>query len=210
MRRHVRTYLIAGLLILVPLYTTVFVLAHLFGFLDNLLDPLIDFHVPGLGLISGAALIVAVGALTTNIAGHRATQLMDSIMARIPLARTLYPAVKHLLTALMMEDSTAFRRIVLVEWPRGGAYALAFVTGEAQVRLVRGAEEVLLTLFVMRTPNPTAGYVCLARPSETIPLNLRVQDALKLILSGGLVIPPPRLAKSRPAAPDDGQARSIM
>jgi uncharacterized membrane protein len=80
------------------------------------------------------------------------------------------------------------------------------VTGEARVQIARGAEEVLLTLFVMRTPNPTAGYVCLARQSETIPLNLRVQDALKLILSGGLVIPPPRRAKTPPAAPEGGQA----
>lgn len=198
MRRRVRTYLIAGLLTVLPLFTTAFVLVRLFRFLDNVLDPLIDFHIPGLGLASGVVLIVAVGALTTNIVGRRITQMIDGMMSKIPLARALHPAGKQMLTALLMEDRTAFRRIVLVEWPRRGAYAVAFVTGEAQGRIRGATAERLLTVFIMRTPNPTAGYVCLVPESQTIPLEMRVQDALKLIMSGGLVVPPlPRSALGR-------------
>lgn len=188
MRSRFRTYLIAGLLTVLPLYTTAFVLVRLFDFLDNLLDPLIDFPIPGLGLLAGMALVVGVGALTTNIVGRRITGGVDVLMSRIPLARALYPAIKEMMTGLLMEDSTAFRRVILVQWPRPGVYAVAFVTGETRGRI--GGDRVrLLRAFVMRTPNPTAGFVCLVPESQTIPLDMRVEDALKLVLSGGLVIP---------------------
>ena len=194
MRHHFRRYLIAGLLVTLPVGVTVFVLLALFGFLDNLLGPIfthwVGVRIPGLGLLAGFLLIIAVGALASNIIGGRVVQVFDGLMMRIPLARTVYSATKQISDALLQQKRGAFRQAVLVEWPRHGIYTVGFVTGETRGEAQEKTADRVINVFVVTTPNPTTGFLCLVPESQLTPLEMSVEDALKLVISAGIVTPP--------------------
>ncbi len=194
MRHHFRRHLIAGLLVTLPVGVTVFVLLALFRFLDNLLGPifthLVGFRIPGLGLLAGFLLILAVGAMASNIIGGRIVQVFDGLMMRIPLARTVYSATKQISDALLQQKRGAFTQAVLVEWPRQGIYTVGFVTGETRGEAQEKTAERVINVFVVTTPNPTTGFLCLVPESQMTPLEMSVEDALKLVVSAGIVTPP--------------------
>jgi len=201
MRHRLRNYLAAGLLIILPLGVTVLVLLALFRFLDSLLAPVFKYmlqrSVPGLGLVAGILVILLTGALASNVLGRRVVGLFDRAMMRIPIARTIYSATRQLADSVFMQNRSALKRAILVEWPREGLYSVGFVTGDAPVEGPSG--ERILNVFMMHTPNPTTGILCLVPESETIPLEISVEAALKLVVSGGIVTPP---ARGRPVSPE--------
>ncbi|MBI3997972.1 MAG: DUF502 domain-containing protein [Armatimonadetes bacterium] len=204
MRHRLRNYLIAGLLVILPLGVTVFVLLALFRFLDNLLRPIfkvMGLELPGLGLLAGILLILAAGAMASNVVGRRLVQGFDWLMMRIPFARTIYSATKQLSDSLFIQNRAAFKQAVLLEWPRPGLYTVGFVTGETRGEAQDKTKERVINVFVVSTPNPTTGFLCLVPESQLIPLEMSVEDALKLVVSAGILVPPYRRQPGDDAEP---------
>ena len=191
MRQHLRNYLIAGFLIVLPVAVTAYALLALFRFLDSLLGPILRFfgiRIPGLGLVSGILLMLGAGFLASNVLGRRLVGAFDRLMLRIPFARTIYAATKQFSDTVFQQNRAAFKEAVLVEWPRAGLYSVGFVTGETRGEAQAKTAERVLNVFIVTTPNPTTGFLCLVPESQVIPLDMSVEDALQLIITGGAVV----------------------
>jgi uncharacterized membrane protein len=198
MRTRLQNYLLTGLLVIMPLAVTYVVLRWLFNTLDNMLQPvLFPFfgHIPGLGVLTGVAVILAAGAVASRAIGRRLIGVFESLMLRIPVARKIYGTAKQLSDRILQaeEDGTrgAFKRVVLVEWPRKGLYAVGFVTGGSG----EGTPAELLHVFVPGSPNPTGGFTVITTPEEVQPLNLTVEEALQFIIAYGIALTPAAVAR---------------
>jgi uncharacterized membrane protein len=194
-----RRYLIAGLLVWIPLVITVWVISLLVGLMDQSLlilperyrsDALLGFHLPGLGAVLTLAILLATGAVAANFFGRRLLGAWESILSRIPIVRSIYGGVKQISDTLFSPDGKAFRRAVLVRYPHAGAWTVALVTGnpEHEVTDHLGSEQV--SVFVPTTPNITAGFFLIVPESDTIELQMSVDQALKYIISMGVAEPP--------------------
>lgn len=199
MMTHLRRYLIAGLLVWAPLVITVLVVKFLVDVLDGTVlllpaelrpETLLGFRIPGLGVLLTIIILLVTGMVVANLVGRKLVSLGERILARIPLVRTIYHAVKQVMETVFSDSGKSFRSVVMIEYPRKGIWTLAFLTGQP------GAEELqsrtghqLSHIFVPTTPNPTSGFF-LAIPSEdVIVLDMSVDDGLRLIMSGGVVSP---------------------
>ncbi|HXF81615.1 MAG TPA: DUF502 domain-containing protein [bacterium] len=205
MRSRLRTYFITGLIVFLPVAITISVLAWLFRVMDSLLGwllpPLLGRDVPGLGLAASLVVIFLLGVLGTNVLGKRLVAFFERLLLRIPLARSIYSATKSVSAVIFQQRRGAFQRPVLVEWPRAGLWTIAFVTGETPEGLP-GISRRLLNVFVVTTPNPTTGFLMFVPEAETCALPMSVEDALKIVMSGGIVSPTMAAApRSVPAAP---------
>jgi uncharacterized membrane protein len=196
-----RRYFVAGLLVWIPLGITLWVLKLLADLMDESLtllptnvrtEALLGFHVPGLGIILTVAIVLATGALAANFFGRKLLDIGDSLLTRIPIVRSIYGGVKQISDTLFSPEGKAFRRAVLVRYPHAGAWTVALVTGTPQheVREILGADYI--SVFVPTTPNITAGFFLIVPRSDTIELEMSVDDALKYIISMGVAEPPPR------------------
>jgi len=143
-------------------------------------------------------IVFLTGVLVKNYVGGKIVTFGEIIVYKIPLVRPLYSAVKQLLTAIFSQSEETFRRVVLIEYPRKGMYAMAFVTGTAGGEVQSKTEERVINVFLPTTPNPTSGFYLLVPESQTIPLAISVEDAFKLIISGGVVAPPTGIMFSHP------------
>jgi uncharacterized membrane protein len=195
-----RRYFVAGLLVWIPLVITLWVLKLLVDLMDQSLlllpsnyhtDALFGFHIPGLGLILTAAIVLATGALAANFFGRKLIDLGHGLLGRIPIVRSIYGGVKQISDTLFSPEGKAFRRAVLVRYPHAGAWTVALVTGnpEHEVADILGREQI--SVFVPTTPNITAGFFLIVPRSETIELDMTVDAALKYIISMGVAEPPP-------------------
>jgi len=203
-----RKWLLSGLLVIVPLVITLGVLNWIIGTLDQTLWLLpehwqvwlTEHRVRGLGVLLTLAILLVVGAVASNFVGKRLLGWGDAVVRRIPVVRSIYSSVKQVSDTLFSENGNAFRTAVLIEWPREGAWTIAFVTGTpgADVRAHLGGGEYL-GVYVPTTPNPTGGYFVMLKRSDCIELQMSVDDALKYIVSMGVVVPggPATLAKSQ-------------
>jgi uncharacterized membrane protein len=193
MRTRARTYFIAGLLVFLPLAVTYTVLAWLFGVLDNFLGRVFTMlfgrPIPGLGLVATVVVIFLMGALVTNVLGRRLVVVLEAIVMRIPVARSIYSATKQISDSIFIKRKGAFQRAVLVEWPRKGLYSVGFVTGESIGEPQAKTPQRVYNVFIITTPNPTTGFLTMVPEDEIIPLEMSVEDALKLVISGGIVSP---------------------
>ena len=196
-----RRYFVAGLLVWIPLGITLWVLSLLVDLMDQSLlllpgdyrsDALFGFHVPGLGIILTAAIVLTTGALAANLFGRKLLALGDALLNRIPIVRSIYGGVKQISDTLFSPEGKAFRRAVLVRYPHAGAWTVALVTGnpEHEVADILGIDQV--SVFVPTTPNITAGFFLIVPRAETVPLEMTVDDALKYIISMGVAEPAPR------------------
>jgi len=177
----IKNYFLTGLLVILPIFITVYVIWFLIRVMDVVLkyipakylpENYLPFQIPGLGLILVIILIFAVGLLTRNLAGRRVVHFWENMVDRIPLVRIIYSGVKQLLEAFFMQKNEAFKRVALLEYPRRGTYVIGFITGES-----RGEVQ-------------TSGFYMLIPEDELIVLNMTVEDAFKLIISGGIFSPP--------------------
>ncbi|MDE2604872.1 MAG: DUF502 domain-containing protein [Burkholderiales bacterium] len=194
-----RKWLLAGLLVIVPVAITASVLRWIIETLDQTLqilpeawqpDRLIGFHVPGFGVVLTLAILLAVGAVTSNFVGRRLVSLGDRVVSRIPVVRGIYSSVKQVSDTLFSESGNAFRTAVLVQWPRPDVWTIGFVTGTPGgdvTTYLRGEEYV--SVYVPTTPNPTGGYFVMLRKSDCIELKMSVDEALKYVVSMGVVVP---------------------
>ena len=194
-----RKWLVAGLLVIVPVAITIAVLRWIIDTLDQTLlilpqawhpDRVFGIHIPGFGVLLTLAILLVVGAAASNFVGKRLVGLGDKIVARIPVVRSIYSSVKQVSDTLFSENGNAFRTAVLVQWPRDGVWTIAFVTGApgGEVLSELGGGDYL-SVYVPTTPNPTGGYFVMLRRSDCIELRMSVDDALKYIVSMGVVVP---------------------
>ena len=201
-----RRYFITGLATLFPVFLTIQILIWIFKVADRLLGQFFGFEIPGLGLLVTLLVILAVGVVSIHFFGRVLFRTIEVWFSRLPIIRKIYPAVKQLAQFLFNEENrqAAFRRVVLVQYPRPGAYSLAFVTNESQTT-VTGRQTTLLTLLIPNPPSPFTGPIIFVPREDVIPLGLSVEDAIKLIVSGGVVAAPlqsERTSKSAESRPN--------
>lgn len=194
-----RKWLLAGLLVIVPVAITVAVLRWIIDTLDQTLlilpeawqpDRLIGVHIPGFGVLLTLAILLIVGAIASNFVGKKLVGLGDRIVSRIPVVRSIYSSVKQVSDTIFSESGNAFRTAVLVQWPRADVWTIAFVTGTPGGDVVNHLHgEEYVSVYVPTTPNPTGGYFVMLRKSDCIELRMSVDDALKYVVSMGVVSP---------------------
>lgn len=194
-----KRYLIAGLLVWLPLGVTIAVVKFLVDFFDNSLlllpakyrpENFIGLDIPGLGVLLSFLLILFTGFLVANILGSKLINIWEAFLSRIPLVRSLYKAVKQIAEAVLGSGEQTFQNVYLIEYPRKGLWTLALETGKniSEPQRKTGMANVV-NLFVPTTPNPTSGFFIMADRSELVKLDLDVDDALKMVISGGVVSP---------------------
>jgi uncharacterized membrane protein len=202
MHERLRAYFIAGILVTGPVSLT-FYLAWLFvDFIDSrvaLLMPeqynpnnYLPIHIPGLGLIVVAVGLTLIGALTAGYIGRRLLRIGDRILARMPLIRGLYGAMKQIFETVLSKQSNTFREVVLVEWPRRDMWTIGFITGKPEGEIQALTSEDTVNIYVPTTPNPTSGYLVHVPRSEVRLLSMTVEEGIKFVISGGIVTPPAR------------------
>lgn len=195
---RLRRYLVAGLLIWLPIGATILVFKLLLDLMDGLLfllpsayrpEALLGFRIPGLGAILAAILLIATGILAANLIGKRLVQMYESLLARIPLVRSVYGSVKNFAEVVFSDSDTSFKRVVLIEYPRKGLYCLAFQTSENAAEVRARAGEPIVSVFLPTTPNPTSGFILFVPRRDALELDMSVEEALKMIVSLGVVVP---------------------
>jgi uncharacterized membrane protein len=199
LKHFFRANLLAGILFLVPVMATFFFLRMFLGWVDGLLDILparfhpetfLPFPIPGLGLILLFGTLLLTGFLVRNYLGRKLVRLWDQVIEAIPLVSKVYLAFKQLVETVFNRQTQDFKRVVLVVWPREGSYVLGFVTGAATGETQRKTQKKVINVFVPTTPNPTSGYFLMVDEDTLIPLDLSVEDAFKMMMSGGILTPP--------------------
>jgi len=203
-----RRYLVAGLLVWLPLLVTVFIIKVLVDLMDRSLlllpdafqpDRLLGFHLPGLGILLTLVLLIVTGALAANFVGRRFVAVWESLLARIPLIRSIYSGVKRMTEQVVSEDARSFRKVVLVEFPRKGMWSVAFQTSDFPSTDDPRVPEDQVCVFLPTTPNPTNGFLFLVPKDEIVPIDLPVDETLKFVMSLG-VVPPVMTAGRRESA----------
>jgi uncharacterized membrane protein len=215
-REAVRRYFVAGLLAFAPLAITMWAIAWIVTRLDNLLLPrVLELLVPSadhspdippfVGALFTFVVILAAGVIVRHFFGHQLVRLSEAVLGRVPVARSIYAAVKQLFEAIFRSEQTArnFNRVVLIEYPRKGVYALAFTTGEASgpVADAVGTGD-LVNCFVPTTPNPTSGFYLLIHRDEIREVDVSVEEAFKVIMSAGIVQPTSTTSIARSLPPE--------
>jgi uncharacterized membrane protein len=192
---RVRNAFFSGLLVLGPAAITIYVVWRLFLFVDHLLGTTLrggyirPGGIPGLGFLTVLVIILAVGFLANNILGRQVGTLLESMLMRLPVFRGFYATVKQVGEALLGEKRDAFQRVVLIEYPTPGRYALAFVTASPANGVAQPDGRPLVGVFLPHAPNPTSGFLLFYPEQALIPTSLKVDQALKMVVSGGVVNP---------------------
>lgn len=196
--RTLRKYLIAGLLVWLPLAATVVVIKLVIDLLDQTIllippewrpETVIGFSIPFFGVIVGIFILLITGIFAANLFGKRMVSLWESILGRIPLVRTIYTSVKQVLETLFTSNSKSFRKVVLVEYPRSGIWSLGFLTNDGLATAKSASGYDLVSIFIPTTPNPTSGFIVMFPKNDVTELELSVEDGFKFIISMGVIIP---------------------
>ena len=194
----IRRYFITGLLVWVPIVITVWVLSVLVGTMDQTLlllppslrtESWLGMHVPGMGVILTVLIVFLTGLFTANIIGQRMVRVWERVLARIPVVNSIYNGVKQVSDTLFSPGGQAFRKALLVQWPSPGIWTIAFLTGKPGGDVVNHLQGDYVSIYVPTTPNPTGGYFVMVPHSAVIELDMTVDDALKYIISMGVVAP---------------------
>ena len=194
-----KKYFITGLLVLVPLFITVWVISSLIGMMDQSLLLLpenwrpkaqLGLEIPGFGALLTMLIIFVTGLIATNFFGKRLILLWEAILARVPVVKSIYASVKQVSDTLFSDSGNAFRQAVLVQFPRQGAWTIAFVTGKPGGDVANHLPGDYVSVYVPTTPNPTGGYFLMMQRTEVLELDMSVDEALKYIISMGVVAPP--------------------
>lgn len=213
---RVRAYFLTGVLVSAPLVITFGLAWWFIEFVDSKVMPLIPGHynpvyylpegyqeygIPGFGLLVILIFITVVGWFTTNFAGRALIKLYERILARIPAVRSIYGAVKQILETVLANQSNAFRQAVLLEYPRRGMWAIGFITGQTKGEVQNLTEDTVINIFLPTTPNPTSGFLLFVPCRDIVILDMTVEEAIKMVMSGGIVTPPDRRSAEAQAKP---------
>ena len=207
--QRMRAYFITGILVVAPVSITLYLAWIFIGFVDNRITPLIPvqynpetylpFALPGLGLLILVVTLILVGAATAGFFGRLWARISEQILGRMPVIRNIYGAVKQILETVLAQQSKAFREAVLVEYPRRGIWAIAFITGRTEGEVQNITEEECINIFLPTTPNPTSGFLLFVPKKDLVHLDMNVEEAIKMVISGGIVTPPDRRPESEKA-----------
>lgn len=204
-----KRYIIAGLLVWVPLGITIWVLDALVSMLDQSLrllpetvhpDRLLGFHIPGFGVLLSFLILLATGAVAANFVGARLIAVWESMLSRIPFVKSIYSSVKQVSDTVLSDQGTAFRRALLVEFPRQGCWTIAFLTGAPAGEVASQLPGEHVSVYVPTTPNPTGGYFVMVPKASVRELDISVDEALKYIISMGVVAPRTAVGRTTPPA----------
>lgn len=213
---RLRGYFLAGVLVTAPLAITVTVALWIIEYIDGAITPLIpdrynpdtylrdsfgvEFGIPGLGVLVLVAAVTLIGAFTAGLVGRWVVRFGEKLLDRMPVIRSLYKLIKQIFETVLRNKSDAFRQAVLVEYPRKGLWAIAFVTANTQGEIRRKLDREHVNIFLPTTPNPTSGFLLFVPRDDIIVLDMPVEDSVKLVISAGIVAP--RYAPDAPAAQD--------
>jgi uncharacterized membrane protein len=214
LRASLKRYFLTGLLVITPIWGTVLILKTLFLTVDGILGDVLskfvipEYYVPGIGILTLIALIFTTGLLATNIIGGQVVKLWEDWLHRVPVVRGIYSTLKAMMDILSFKEKEKYNRVVLIQFPKNGHYCFAFVTGMTQGEVQQISTEPLLNVYVPTSPNPTSGYFLLVPEKEVVSLEISVEEAMKLIVSGGLYQPSPTMpAVVQPASNPDSVER---
>lgn len=194
----IRRYLIAGLLVWLPLWVTLLIIRFVVDLLDQTVSllphayqpqNLLGFNIPGLGVILSISVLLITGMLMANFVGKWLVEIWEGILAKIPLVRTIYSGVKKILETMFSPGGQSFRKVLLVEYPRKGMWSVAFQTGNGNAELNQKTQKEMVSIFIPTTPNPTSGFLMLVPKEEAIELDMSVDAALKFVISLGVLQP---------------------
>ena len=205
---RLRAYFLAGVLVTAPLAVTIALASWLIDFVDSRVVPLIprqynpdtylkdivgfEIGLPGLGLIVLIIVITLVGALTAGFLGRMVLRSYENLLNRMPIIRSVYGATKQVLETVLRQQSKAFRQPVLVEYPRRGIWAVGFITGTTGGEVQHLVADRLINIFLPTTPNPTSGFLLFVPSEDLIHLDMTVEEAIKMVISAGIITPPDR------------------
>jgi uncharacterized membrane protein len=200
----VKRYLVAGLLVWVPLGITLWVLHFLVTTLDQTLllfpesaqpDRLLGMHIPGFGVLLSFAILFLTGVIAANFFGARLIRVWESLLGRIPVVKSIYSSVKQVSDTLLSDSGNAFRKALLVQFPHQDSWSIAFLTGTPAPAVAEHLGEEHLSVYVPTTPNPTSGYFVIVPKSKVRELDMTVDEALKYVISMGVVAPRKRIVE---------------
>lgn len=193
-----RSYLLAGLVVWLPIIVTIAVVRFIVDLLDQSIamlpksyqpEQLIGMNLPGLGVLLSLLVLLVTGIVATNIFGQRLVSWSEAILDRIPLVRTIYNATKQMIQAIFATNSQAFRKVLLVEYPRKGMWSIAFQTGSATSEVKEHADADMVSIFIPTTPNPTSGFLMMLPKKDVVELSMTIDEALKFVISLGVMQP---------------------
>ena len=222
-RSHVRGYFLAGVLVTAPIGITFYISWLLIRWVDSKVTPLIPaaynpesylpFAVPGLGLIIVFIVLTFIGWSTAGMLGRLWMRVSENVLARMPVVRSVYGAVKQIIETILKQQSNAFREVVLFEYPRRGSWAIGFITGQTQGEVQNLTTDDVVNVFLPTTPNPTSGYLLFIPRKELVILDMTVEEGIKMVVSGGIVTPPDRRPREererKKVGPADGDTRTV-
>ena len=194
-----RNYFFAGIVVTIPILITLYITWLFIDFIDKKvsfiipqkyqLKSIIGFDIPGTGLILGIFLLVIIGFITANFFGKTIIRFGEYIVSKMPLVNTIYGAIKQIFETIFSNKGVSFRQVVLVEFPRKNVREIAFITGKTEGEIQHMTQDIVYNVFVPATPNPTTGFLLFVPKQDLIFLSMSVDEALKMIISGGLVTP---------------------
>jgi len=195
LRASLKRYFLTGLLVITPIWGTVLILKTLFVTVDSILGDMLarvftpGYYVPGLGILTLVLLIFVTGLLAANFIGGQIVRLWEEFLHRVPVVRGIYSTLKSMMDILSFTEREKYNRVVLIQFPKNGHYCFAFVTGVTRGEIQDISPDPLVNVYVPTSPNPTSGYFLLVPEKEVVPLDMSVEEAMKLIVSGGLYTP---------------------
>lgn len=194
MVNKIKKYLVTGIIALLPAAASIYMLFIIIQFMDNIfagiLSTLLGKRIPGLGLIFTLAIILVAGFLASNYIGRAILRIGEFIICKIPILNNIYKTVKQIIDAFYSGDNKSFKEVIMIEYPRKGIYALGFLTGISKGEVQEKTCEDVINVFLPTTPNPTSGFLLFVPKKDVVFLDMSVEDGLKLIISGGVVVPP--------------------
>ncbi len=200
----IKRYFVSGVLVVVPIILTIVVIKFIFETVDGLLQPLLQkllgYSIPGLGIVVTLLLIILAGLLTRNFIGAEIHRLVEKLLTRLPIIRTIYSAAKQLLEAIALPSMNSFKEVVMIEYPRKDAYVICFISQKFKLEK-DGQLRDFMAIFVPSTPTPISGMVIIVPAEDVIYLDMTIEEAIKYLVSGGVVSPAVlRQKKRKPAA----------
>ncbi|MCC3306004.1 DUF502 domain-containing protein [Sneathiella sp. HT1-7] len=198
---RLRTYFLTGIVVTAPIAITIYLTYVFVSFVDANITPLIParynpetylpFSVPGLGVIIAAFALIMIGFLTANYLGRAFLTFGERIVGRMPVVRSIYHALKQIMETVLAQSSSSFREVVLLEYPRKGVWALAFVTSTAEGEVDGLQDDDMISIFLPTTPNPTSGFLLFVPKKDLKYLKMSVEEGVKLVISAGMIWPEP-------------------
>jgi len=196
--KTLRKHLVTVLILWFPLLITFLIIRFLIRFVDRILlllpapwrpEALLGFNIPGLGVILALGILLATGVFAANFMGRRLVELGDRIVTRIPLVSGIYSGAKQVAETLFADSSTAFKRVLLVEHPRKGIWSMCFQTSESVGEIQARTQDDVVCVFLPTTPNPTSGFLLFVPKKDLVPLDMPVDEGLRMIISLGVAVP---------------------